>query len=255
MPNALLLAIFVVLVANLAVSALLLRKVRRLDKRTWSWAQEQSRAFDNNYRQMESLLALYAELRPAASLPGTRGWAASPDFLLHIVRAANEHKPAVIVECSCGTSTLVLARACQLNGIGHVYSLEHEPQFAEITRGHLRRHGLDAWATVLDAPLATSPLTQTPWYTNLALPNQPIDMLIVDGPPGALAPHARHPAGPHLFDRLARGGRIYMDDMVRASEQETVMRWLQEFPGLQRTDLPAEKGACVLRMTGQAARA
>lgn len=247
MLNAVLLASFVLLAANVAIAALLLRKVQRIDKRTWPWAEERDRAFDNLYRQTESLLALYAELRPVASLPGTRGWAASPDFLLHIARAAGEHKPTVIVECSCGTSTLVLARTCQLNGLGHVYSLEHEPKFAEITRTHLRRHGLESWATVVDAPLTTSPLTQTPWYTVPDLPQlNSIDFLVIDGPPAPLAPLSRYPAGPHLFHRLSPQSRIFLDDMIRPAEQETVKRWLAEFPALERSDLAAEKGLCML---------
>lgn len=242
------------LTVNVALSLLLLRKLTRVDRRTWPWAAERDQAFANLYQQTEALTALYAELQPSRGLPGTRGWAASPDFLLHIARAARDLRPSVVVECSCGTSTLVLARACQLNGVGHVYSLEHDKQFAQITRDHLRRHGVDAWATVLNAPLAMSSMTNTSWYSTEKLPEQPIDLLVIDGPPAQTAELARHPAGPHLFERLSQGAQVYLDDMIRPAEQQTVQRWLEEFPGMRRADLPAEKGLCVLTVTAQTAR-
>ena len=44
-------------------------------------AKQTNKQADNVISQIEALLALYAEIRPAHGLPPTRGWAASPDFL------------------------------------------------------------------------------------------------------------------------------------------------------------------------------
>lgn len=242
------------LAINLIFTAMLLKKTTRIDQRTWSLREDNSAALDSLYRQFESLIGLYAELQPVRGLPGTRGWAASPDFLLHLARTARDQRPDTIVECSCGTSTIVLARICQINGQGHVYSLEHEAQFANITREHLRRLGLDEWATVVDAPIKQSSHSDTPWYDTASLNVGTIDLLVVDGPPAALAPQARFPAGPHLFDRLAPRGLVFVDDADRPDERALVQRWQQAFPGLRRSELPAEKGLVVLTVDGSSAR-
>src|SRR3546814_9693589 len=64
-----------------------------------------------------------------------------------------EEKPAVVVECGSGLSTVVIARCLQLNGGGQVFSLEHMEKFAAQTRKELSRRGLSDWARVIDAPL------------------------------------------------------------------------------------------------------
>jgi len=207
------------------------------------------------FRQMEALQGLYIDLRLDKSLPGTRGWAASPDFLLELARHALTDRPNTIVECSSGTSTLVLARCMQLNGGGKVYSLEHEPHYARQTRWQLQRHGLSDWATVIDAPLraqsfGTSPdgaAHVQPWYDVSGLPDVAIGMLVIDGPPQSTAAQARYPAGPMLFGRLVHGAAVFLDDAARADEQQCVQRWQHEFPELELNMLQCEKGCARLR--------
>ncbi|MRX06444.1 class I SAM-dependent methyltransferase [Pseudoduganella sp. FT25W] len=201
------------------------------------------------FRQLEALQGLYAELDLKSSLPPTRDWAASPDFLLEVARHARSARPACVVECSSGVSTLVLARCMQLNGAGSVISLEHDPHYAEKTRLQLRLHGLQDWAQVLDAPLRPHTLSgeSWPWYTIAALPAElSIDLLVIDGPPQATRAQARYPAGPLLFPRLAPEARIFLDDAARSDELAIVQRWQQEFPALQLSSRVCEKGCAVL---------
>jgi hypothetical protein len=212
--------------------------------------RDQSRLDNANlFRQLEGLHGLYAELDLKASLPPTRGWAASPDFLLEVARHARSTKPAWVVECSSGTSTLVLARCLQLNGTGKVLSLEHSPQYAEQTRQQLRQHGLQDWAQVLDAPLLPHTLAgeSWPWYDISKLPaDRQIDMLVIDGPPQATRKQARYPAGPLLFPLLSAHGAVFLDDAARGDELAILPRWQQEFPALQHSSRPCEKGCAVL---------
>ncbi|MHA4871540.1 class I SAM-dependent methyltransferase [Duganella sp. PWIR1] len=201
------------------------------------------------YRQLEALQGLYAELDLKNSLPPTRDWAASPDFLLELVRHARTAKPLGVVECSSGTSTLVLARCMQLNGGGQVLSLEHDPVYAVKTRALLRQHGLQDWARVLDAPLQTQVLADEnwPWYHLGDLPaGNGIDMLVIDGPPQATRKLARYPAGPLLFPRLNPGAAVFLDDSARADEKAILKRWEQEFPALWQATRVCEKGCAVL---------
>lgn len=208
------------------------------------------------FRQMEALHALYTELQLQRSLPATRGWAASPDFLLELARHALSERPQVVVECSSGTSTLVLARCMQLNGCGKVYSLEHDPHYAKATRAELARHGLAPWAEVLDSPLTAQEFRSAtwPWYETAGLPAGRIGMLAIDGPPQATRRLARYPAGPALFARLAPGAAVFLDDAKRPDEQEILRRWANEYPEMQQQMLNCEKGAALLRYRPATAR-
>lgn len=175
-------------------------------------------------------------------------WAAAPDFLRLIVEHTLTERPSVIVECGSGTTTLMLARCCQINGTGRVYSLEHEPAFAERTRSELARYDLQAYASVLDAPLVEHRLgTETfAWYDPGGLTAFAIDLLVIDGPPGQRQRHARYPALPVLFPRLAARYTVFLDDAARADEREIIRRWQRDYPGLDHRLLDTERGCSVL---------
>lgn len=201
------------------------------------------------FRQLEALHGLYVELDLTCSLPPTRGWAGSPDFLLELARHARSAQPQVVVECSSGVSTVVLARCLQRNGAGKLYSLEHDSNYAQQTRAQLLRHGLQDWAQVLDAPLTPHRIADEswPWYDLALLPSGvAIDLLVIDGPPQATRPLVRYPAGPLLFPRLAPAGVVFLDDAHRADEQAALARWRSEFPDVQQSILACEKGCAVL---------
>lgn len=223
-----------------AATAAILRRLRKLEGRL----SEQKRTQKAQYAQTEALLGLYAELQPTAALPATRGWAASPDFLLHLVRHVRERHPQRVLECSCGASTVVIARMLQRLGGGHVWSLEHEPRFAEATRRELARHGLETFATVVDAPLVevSAGGHRQPWYDPAAIPAGEFDLLVVDGPPAATAPMARYPAGPMLMPRMRRQAAIFLDDAGRRDEQASAQAWQRLAPDWRLEELWAEKG-------------
>jgi len=231
------------------------RKITRIDRATWDLPamldEKINLAELRLYRQIEALTALNALIRPVLPLPPLRAWAGSPDFLLELARCVMLKKPSVIVECSSGASTVVAARCCQLNGSGHVYSLEHERVFAEATRERLREQGLVGWATVIDAPLEVGIVSgdSYSWYTLHDLPDQPIDLLVVDGPPASLGPLARYPAGPKLLPRLSGRGLVLVDDADRTDERQIVQRWQDEFPALKARHVIAEKGLVVLEQS------
>jgi len=210
------------------------------------------RESQNQYLQGEVLNGLYADLAFRKSLPATRGFAASPDFLRVLAHHVIQARPKDILECGSGVSTVVLARACELNGNGRVHSLEHLADFAERTRSELEHHGLEKYGEVLDAPLTRHHLDggAWSWYGLQALPSLQFDMLVIDGPPETTGPLARYPAGPLLFPHLKFGASIFLDDANRHDEKEAVARWLRERPDLNCTWVPSEKGCAVLRQAG-----
>lgn len=231
--------------------AWLLHKTRRMHLMLYSLQNQADSVPAQLYRQLEALTGLQQELQLARSLPPTRGWAASPDFLLALVHEVQLSKPGTVLECSSGASTVVLARCLQQLGAGRVLSLEHDPHYGAQTRRELARHGLSGWAQVIDAPLCEHALDgeNWTWYDIKNLPaDLAIDLLVIDGPPQATRSLARYPAGPLLFPLLAAGATVYLDDAARPDEQAIVRRWQAAFPQLQLSTLACEKGCAVMRL-------
>lgn len=206
----------------------------------------------NAFTQLESLLALQQRLNFKRPLPRTRGWAASPDFLRIVMEQAMDCRPDVVVECSSGISTLILARCAQLSGRGHVHSLEHDPEFAQKTRDLLAAEGLDRFATVYDAPLIPLQLPgwSATWYDSKVLPaGLRIGMLVVDGPPWFVTELPRYPAVPVFLDAFEDHALVLLDDASRPAERACVKRWRETTPHLTEVRLPpTEKGVVGLRL-------
>jgi predicted O-methyltransferase YrrM len=240
------------LLGILGLAAYSAHKLRRIHTKQFDSEQRAEDRLATHFAQVESLMALNLELALPRGLQPTRGWAGSPDFLLQVLRVAMERKPKIVVECSSGVSTVVLARAMQLVGIGHVWSLEHDRAFADKTRAELRRHGLEAWATVIDAPLVPLKLAEGTWnwYDVRALPEGLIDMLVVDGPPMTLQRLSRFPAIPVLDKKLAQTAVVMLDDSQRSDESEAVRQWSANYGWHQPVAVYAEKGLAQLRRAG-----
>lgn len=209
----------------------------------------QRASMDTAYKQLEAYIALVSCLQPIAPLPDTRGWAASPDFLKKLAELVVEKKPLLVVEAGSGVSTLVVAYCQKRLGSGRVVALDHDASYAQSTRDQVALHGLSDVATVLHAPLKESAINGTPWlwYDLSSIKREgTIDLVVIDGPPTATQRHARYPAVPLLWERLAEDATILLDDGARTEERETVERWKAEF-GLVSVDLPhLEKGAVML---------
>lgn len=163
------------------------------------------------------------------------GWAASRDLLQFLYRHIRRTKPHVIVECGSGVSTVVMAEALRRNGSGHLTSLEHGPHYYDRSRRLLIRCGLEERATVHMAPVRNG------WYdADTYLPEGHIDLLLVDGPPGA---EARYPAFPKLQERT---GIVVLDDAHRIGEQQMLYQWLSAYPEWGARIINHQRGTAVL---------
>jgi predicted O-methyltransferase YrrM len=203
------------------------------------------------YRQLEALQTLNTMLPTTEVLPATRGWAASPDLLLALVDLAITQRPALVVECGSGSSTLWLALTMRKFGInGRVVALDHEPVFRGKTRDLLARHGVSDLAEVRDAPLESFTVdgANYQWYAKKAWEDlEGIDLLFVDGPPATTGDKARFPALPLLRDSLSPAATLVLDDLIVPDMQETLRLWTAANPEFTSEILPLEKKAAVLR--------
>jgi predicted O-methyltransferase YrrM len=149
-----------------------------------------------------------------------------------------------VVELGSGISTVLLNRLrAQLAPAGGftLVSVEHDERWADWVTRQLWRETGDHDSVVVRAPLGLHPLaeSQVGWYDGAALAagldaafgTDLIDLLVVDGPPAfdAGMETARAPALPVLWDRLAPGATVVLDDIERPGEQEVLRRWEGEF--------------------------
>jgi hypothetical protein len=171
-------------------------------------------------------------------------------LLLDEVAAGRER----IVECGSGRSTVAIARLLRELDRGTVHALEHDRDWAGLTRARIDAEELGRWATVIEAPLEPDPLGAPgcEWYAHGALgglPEHGVDLLLVDGPPaspGSGRERARYPALARLGDRLAPGATVVLDDAARPGERWVLERWRREL-GLSFEQRPGGLGVASWR--------
>lgn len=191
-------------------------------------------------RQHQRLRATRADLRALVNvrpltgqLPlSLGGWAADPVLADRAVRLIVERQPLQVLECGSGWSTVLAACCLRELGEGRVVSLEHLEPFAAGTRNLLERYGVSDWAEVVYAPIADVRVEDRtwPWYAvePRDIVDGPVDLLLVDGPPGNLAPRSRYPAVPLFADLLAETWAVLLDDGHRDDEAWIAERWGQQ---------------------------
>ncbi len=195
-----------------------------------------------------SYQALCDRLGLCEGIPYTQHWSAGADFLTLIVEHCLQSRPGVIMECSSGLTTVMLARCCQLNGLGRVYSLENGEAYARATRQALNHYGLGQLATVIHAPLQTVSVSDQSfqWYATTGIPEADIDMLVIDGPSGFLQRHSRFPAIPMLMDSFSDRCLVYLDDAARKDEREIITRWQEKEGIIRHQFINTERGCSIL---------
>lgn len=179
---------------------------------------------------------------PMDALPNLGSWKADVGFLHYLVDHIEAHRPQMVMELGCGASSLVLGRALQLHGGGQLVSFDQHLEFVESTRRWLLSH--DIHSELHHAPLipAAEPWPGI-WYDLSDVP-QNIDLLVIDGPPWTLHPLVRGSAS-CLFDRVAPGGTIMLDDAARPGERIVAGRWAKSWPNFRWSRRAGIKGTLI----------
>ncbi|MDT0203978.1 class I SAM-dependent methyltransferase [Nocardioides sp. AE5] len=198
-------------------------------------------------RDLEAFAYLNAKVTPRALMPALGRWAINTRSMARLADLLAETRPHTVLELGGGASTIWMGYLVEGSG-GRIVSVDHSAEFIEFTRADVTRHSLQETVETRHAPLA--PLSTAPdspdWYDTAAFADlSAVDLLVVDGPPGTTGPRARQPALPALWDRLAPGAHIVLDDMHRDEEKATVDEWSQRF-NLTVID-PGTTGIAILR--------
>jgi predicted O-methyltransferase YrrM len=180
-------------------------------------------------RAMTNIRPLFDE-RPV----NVDGWALSAEASERVVHEVMTRRPALIVECGSGTSTLLMATCLREFEIdGQIISIDHDSTYAQATRDLLDQRGVADRATVVTAPLASRTIDgqSVQWYDlnpedHL---NTKIDFLLVDGPPNPLGSMIRFPAVPIFQKYLSTDALILLDDGQRQDERKVAKAWANDF--------------------------
>ena len=193
------------------------------------------------YHQFEAVEQLLPLLKLSAPLPPSRGWAASPDFLLTLAHVTRKVKPRLTVELGSGISTLVLAKS----GAKKIVSLDHSVEFGTQTKEMLSSHGVRG-VDIRIHELETYPGGYK-WYAKSTYKGlSKIDLLVIDGPPSSTNPDARYPAFEHLISLLSPKATVILDDVYRDEERKLADAITQALPNHVLTILSHEKGTAVI---------
>jgi len=200
---------------------------------------------------MSTYKTIQIDLHLEKELPITPDWSAAADFLELIKDHCLKAKPKTIVECSSGATTVVLAKCCEINKQGKVFSLENGEEYANNTQKNINEFALDNYSEVIHAPLETVAINNKSyqWYESKNLPDKKIDMMVIDGPPGFVQRHSRLPALPLLFDQMADQSIVFLDDAARDDEKEIVDLWLGVHSGVSHEFVETERGCSILRLS------
>lgn len=187
------------------------------------------------------------------SLPSTRGWAASPDILLYIHEYIRQSDTKLIVEFGSGASTLVIADALRQSGSGKLISIDHSESYAAKTKGYIDREDLNDFVDLRVSNLCRWQGSHiggecSSWYSLDSLSDvKNVDLIFIDGPPGATCKYARYPAVPALYEKLANNGVVILDDSNRSEESDIVEKWKEAYSMDVEYFEEYEKGMAVMR--------
>lgn len=192
-------------------------------------------SIENRYIQLECLHRLYSLVPGLGPLPPTRGWAASPDFLLKIAETILEVKPNFVLELGSGVTTFVVNACC--NSLGHctALSIDHDREYLSQTEEQLRSTKINNLIELKHCPLKDVEIELANWLWYDLSPasfTTEIEMLIVDGPPRRIQKNSRYPAIMQLHTRFANETKILLDDYNRGDEQEVVGLWMKDLDQL-----------------------
>jgi len=199
----------------------------------------------------QCIAAIHKVLPLKAPLPPMTSWAATPELASTVLKTVQKYKPNQIVELGSGVTTLISGYSLnEFHPTGSVISLDHDRRFAEKTREEIALHGLSEKVDLRIAPLETHTLSgkKWTWYSADQLHfEEPIDLLLVDGPPFKTQKNARYPALPLLYKHLSDRAVIIVHDTDRKSESESIQQWIDEYDDLEMEQINTEKGITVLK--------
>lgn len=172
-------------------------------------------------------------------------WSIGEQAFSAICQDAGQVGPTKIVEFRAGPSSVRLAQAFPA---AHITSVDNWSPQLDRVRALAERHDVTERLEISHRPLIWQ-WHAAALYHSYAPGDLPaeIDVVVIDGPRKAITPRGREACLHQAIGALRVGGRVYLDDYRRASEQHIVRNWLRAYPEVFRTwVLPFDHQICVL---------
>jgi predicted O-methyltransferase YrrM len=174
-----------------------------------------------------------------AKVPPITEFSITPAIAAKLRELIANTSPLNILELGSGISTLVIADAIKHLTGARLVSIENDTRrYSETV------DCVPGFVTVLLRPLA-----ENGWYSlnPSDLPVKPIEFLFIDGPSATINPTARYQAIPQLWDLLAPGCTIVLDDANRAGEVECISQWQNAYPLLVVFERAGDRVIAIMR--------
>jgi len=166
--------------------------------------------------------------------PTNDGWTLAPDACRFITSLVSKLNPRHILEFGSGLSTRVLARACaSLPHSSFLSSLDHDPEFGGAAaqqyfaqaepRCHVRMQIAPIVSRDHGGKTLPSYLIQPEHFAT----QEPVDLVIVDGPPAMLG--GREATLYQVMDFARPGTLVLLDDAMRKAEQSALAHWQDNY--------------------------
>lgn len=228
------------------------KKLRKVSQLSMQWLKTEI------LKEIEALSQLRTLLRVEGATPLLGGWAMDAAAVHSLIGIVRERRPLRIVELGSGSSTVWLALALRSIGRGRIVSFDHIELYGQRTMQAIRDQRLEEFAEVRVRELISVEIggEHFEWY-DIADSDAlgPIDILLVDGPPGATGPMARFPAVPVLWPELADDALIIVDDSGRPDERKMLTAWCEAFPDLEEPEAIGARTMLIRRRPTRPVRA
>lgn len=192
---------------------------------------------ENNQIQFD--FAQINQLFSAAEyIPFTR-WSLSPSTIAHILNDIVINSRKNIVEFGSGTSTFYIAKIIQKLKLEATFiSVESDKDWIIKMKSLINKYSLNDYVNIIYAPLKEVPEEisfddKGQWYDSEILKKQlnfeePVDLVVVDGPWGGLCRLSRYPAIPFLKKDLSKSFTVVLDDTFRDAEKQILRHWCDQ---------------------------
>ncbi|MFB9777735.1 class I SAM-dependent methyltransferase [Brevibacterium otitidis] len=176
--------------------------------------------------------------------PVTGGWSATPGLLVALCgEILDSGRAGRILDLGSGLTSLWAALSLKKRGSGSCISVDHISHFADQTAALAAEAGasdyvdihcaeLKPWSATAVPDCLDSSQLPTDYYDLSGISLGTLDVVVVDGPPGASGVLSRYPALPAVADHLAEGALILVDDTIRAEERLMIQAWKEALRGV-----------------------
>jgi predicted O-methyltransferase YrrM len=218
------------------------------------------------WQQLEALQSIAKVLPIRAPLLPLGDSRISADAASVLIGLILERKPSIIYELGSGSSTLLMAYACDLlcdqSHKCRIISIDNDSYYLQCTCELLAAHGLEAHVELRHAPLEPTcgaGGSELSYRMDILkdVPGHSIDLLLVDGPQVSMAPQGRLLAVRALHNALAPQSMVVWDDArrdrwiierVAESVSASTVRWLDTEKGTALMELPSSSTGNDLRI-------